>query len=176
MKKKTTLYLVQAALIAAMYVALTYLSNMAGLWEVRFSEALCILPYFTGAAVPGLAVGCFIANLIGSPIALDWIVGTAATLLAALWTSKLKRRWLAPMPPVLCNMVIVGAEIAWFEGGFTSAFFPSWVFNAATVGLGELLACYILGMLLIGILPRIPYFRGMIPEERLSVTAAQLAR
>ena len=50
MKKKTTLYLVQAALIAAMYVALTYLSNMAGLWEVRFSEALCILPYFTGAA------------------------------------------------------------------------------------------------------------------------------
>ena len=80
------------------------------------------------------------------------------------------------MPPVLCNMVIVGAEIAWFEGGFTSAFFPSWVFNAATVGLGELLACYILGMLLIGILPRIPYFRGMIPEERLSVTAAQLAQ
>ena len=58
MKKKTTLYLVQAALIAAMYVALTYLSNMAGLWEVRFSEALCILPYFTGAAVPGLTVGC----------------------------------------------------------------------------------------------------------------------
>ncbi len=123
-------------------------------------------PFFLPEAVPGLAIGCFIANLIGSPIALDWIVGTAATLLAALWTSKLKRRWLAPMPPVLCNMVIVGAEIAWFEGGFTSAFFPSWVFNAATVGLGELLACYILGMLLIGILPRIPYFRGMIPEEQ----------
>ena len=163
-----------AALYAVLTLALPFLSY--GAVQIRFSEALTVLPFFLPEAVPGLAVGCFIANLIGSPIALDWIVGTAATLLAALWTSKLKRRWLAPMPPVLCNMVIVGAEIAWFEGGFTSAFFPSWVFNAATVGLGELLACYILGMLLIGILPRIPYFRGMIPEERLSVTAAQLAR
>ena len=108
------------------------------------------------------------ANLLGSPYALDWVVGTLATLLAALWTSKLRHKWLAPMPPVVCNMVIVGAEIAWFEGGFTAAFFPAWAYNAATVGLGELLACYILGMLLVNLLPKIPYFRQMMPEQRLS--------
>ena len=74
-----------AALYAVLTLALPFLSY--GAVQIRFSEALTVLPFFLPEAVPGLAIGCFIANLIGSPIALDWIVGTAATLLAALWTS-----------------------------------------------------------------------------------------
>ena len=166
------------AVIAALYTVLTLALPVLSFGPIQFrlAEGMTVLAWLCPEAIPGLTLGCFLSNLIGSPYALDWIMGTLATLIAALWTAHVPKRWMAPIPPVLCNMVIVGAEIAWFEGGFTSAFFPSWVFNAATVGLGELLACYILGMLLIGILPRIPYFRGMIPEERLSVTAAQLAR
>ena len=81
-------------------------------------------------------------------------------------------RWLAPLPPVIFNAVIVGAEIAWTSVGFTAAFWPAFAFNAFTVGLGELLACYILGSLLIRVLPRITFFRALIPEERLSRVAA----
>ena len=129
---------------------------------------MTVLPFLFPEAIPGLTVGCFLANLLGSPIPLDWIVGTAATLLAALWTSKLHHRALAPLPPVICNMVLVGAEIAWFETGFTSAFWPAYAFNAFTVGFGELLACYILGSVLLAALPRVSFFRAMIPQERLN--------
>ena len=107
MKKKTTLYLVQAALIAAMYVALTYLSNMAGLWEVRFSEALCILPYFTGAAVPGLTVGCVLANILtGCPL-WDVVFGSLATLIGAYIARLLHKKswWLAPWPNIIANTI-----------------------------------------------------------------------
>lgn len=109
MKKKTTLYLVQAALIAAMYVALTYLSNMAGLWEVRFSEALCILPYFTGAAVPGLTVGCVLANILtGCPL-WDVVFGSLATLIGAYIARLLHKKswWLAPWPNIIANTIAV---------------------------------------------------------------------
>ena len=170
MRNNLTRRLCTGGVIAALYAVLTLALPMLsyGPVQIRFSEALTVLPFFLPEAIPGLAVGCFVANLLGSPYALDWVVGTLATLLAALWTSKLRHKWLAPMPPVVCNMVIVGAEIAWFEGGFTAAFFPAWAYNAATVGLGELLACYILGMLLVNLLPKIPYFRQMMPEQRLS--------
>lgn len=169
MRNTLTRRICTGGVIGAFYAVLTLVLPMLsyGPVQIRFSEALTVLPFFLPEAVPGLAVGCFAANLIGSPYALDWVVGTAATLLAALWTSKLKRKWLAPLPPVLCNMVIIGAEIAWFEGGFTAAFFPAWGYNALTVGLGELLACYILGMLLIKLLPKLPYFREIVPENRL---------
>ena len=100
--------------------------------------------------------------------ALDVVFGSMATLLACLWTSRMTSRWLAPLPPVLCNAVIVGAEIAWFETGFTSAFWPAYAFNAFTVGFGELLACYILGSVLLAALPRVSFFRSMIPQERLA--------
>ena len=90
-----------------------------------------------------------------------------ATLLACLWTSRMTSRWLAPLPPVLCNAVIVGAEIAWAEAGITPAFWTAFGFNAVTVGLGELIACYALGSLLLSAMPQVPYFRGMIPAERL---------
>ena len=149
MKKKTTLYLVQAALIAAMYVALTYLSNMAGLWEVRFSEALCILPFFLPETAWGLGVGCLIANLLSPYGVLDIVVGSAATLLAALLTARCKKKWLAPLPPVVANTVLVGLILAYEQAGTSAAFWPTYAFNALTVGLGEAVACYGLGGLLL---------------------------
>jgi len=159
----------RAAIIAALYAVFTLMLPMLsyGPIQIRFSEALTILPFFLPEAIPGLAIGCLIANLIGSPYVLDWVVGTAATLIAAIWTSRMKRRWLAPLPPVVCNMIIVGAEIAWIEaGGFSGAFLGAWMYNGITVAIGEVIACYLLGTALLGLLPKIPYFREIVPENR----------
>lgn len=160
-----------AGVVGALYAVLTLTLPMLSFSElqIRFSEALTVLPFLFPETIPGLAVGCFIANLIGSPFALDWVVGTLATLLAAVWTSKLRHRWIAPLPPVVCNALIIGGEIAWFKVGFTGAFPAVWLYNILTVGIGELLACYLLGTALLRMLPRIPYFREMIPEHRLKV-------
>ena len=165
----TTKQLTTAAVIAAVYAALTLLLPIPqyGGVQLRVAEAMTVLPFFFPEAIPGLAVGCFLANLLGSPFVLDWIFGTLATLLAAIWTAKLRHRALAPVPPVVCNMVIVGAEIAWFETGFGPGFWAAYAFNAFTVGLGELLACYLLGSLLLSALPRISFFRTLIPADRL---------
>ena len=92
-----------------------------------------------------------------------------ATFIAALWTARVPKRWMAPIPPVLCNMVIVGAEIAWFEtNGFGSAFFAAWAWNGLTVGIGEAAACGLVGTLLLRVLPRIPALRDLMRQERLS--------
>ena len=170
----TTQQMAAAGIIAAIYAALTLLLPIPqyGGIQFRVAEAMTVLPFLFPEAIPGLTVGCFLANLLGSPIPLDWIVGTAATLLAALWTSKLHHRALAPLPPVICNAVIVGAEIAWFETGFGPGFWAAYAFNAFTVGLGELLACYLLGSLLLSALPRISFFRTLIPADRLDRLAA----
>jgi uncharacterized membrane protein len=150
-----------AAVIAAVYAALTLLLPIPqyGGIQLRVAEAMTVLPFFLPAAVPGLAVGCFLANLLGSPIVLDWAFGTAATLLAALWTSKVHHKWLAPVPPILCNAVIVGAEIAYFETLDGAAFWPAYGLNALTVGLGEAVSCCVLGGLLMAALPRVSALR-----------------
>ena len=173
MRKFSTRDLTLAALIAAVYAVLTVtlpIPQYSGI-QVRLAEALTVLPFLFPAATPGLVVGCFIANLF-SPFPLDILFGTAATLFGCWATQYMPSRWLAPLPPVLFNAVIVGAEIAWTSVGFTAAFWPAFAFNAFTVGLGELLACYILCSLLIRVLPRITFFRALIPEERLSRAAA----
>ena len=173
MSKFTTRDLTLAAILAAVYAALTVtlpIPQYAGI-QCRLSEALTVLPFFFPAATPGLVVGCFIANLF-SPYSLDMVFGTAATLLACLITQRMPGKWLAPLPPVLCNAVIVGAELAWYQTGFTAAFWPAYAFNAFTVGVGELLACYILGTLIIRVLPRISFFRTLIPRERISRVTA----
>ena len=153
--------LVLAGIIAGVYAALTLFLPIPqyGGVQLRVAEAMTVLPFLFPEAIPGLAVGCFLANLLGSPFLLDWIVGTAATLLAAVWTSRVHRRWLAPLPPVLCNAVIVGAEIAWFTVQDGGAFWPAYAMNALTVGLGEALACYGLGLLLLHWLERSPLLR-----------------
>lgn len=96
----TTQQMAAAGIIAAIYAALTLLLPIPqyGGIQFRVAEAMTVLPFLFPEAIPGLTVGCFLANLLGSPIPLDWIVGTAATLLAALWTSKLHHRALAPLP------------------------------------------------------------------------------
>ena len=143
MRKFTTRDLTLAAVLAAVYAALTITLPVPqyGAVQIRFAEALTVLPFLFPAATPGLFVGCIIANLF-SPFVLDVVFGSMATLLACLWTSRMTSRWLAPLPPVLCNAVIVGAEIAWAETGITPAFWTAFGFNAVTVGLGELIACY----------------------------------
>lgn len=153
-------FLALSAVIAGLYAALTYVAaamNLAyGPIQFRFSEALTVLPAFTPAAVPGLAVGCFLANL-GSPLGpVDWVFGTAATLLAALGTCALSHvkykniPLLAPLPPVLANALIVGLEVsclsqagAFAWGNFSLAAFASGAFS---VGVGELVVCCVLGI------------------------------
>ena len=162
--------LVRGALIAAIYAVLCIVLQPISFSEIQFrvSEALTVLPILMPEAIPGLTLGCFLSNLIGSPYALDWIMGTLATLIAALWTARVPKRWMAPIPPVLCNMVIVGAEIAWFEtNGFGSAFFAAWAWNGLTVGIGEAAACGLVGTLLLRVLPRIPALRSLMQPERL---------
>jgi uncharacterized membrane protein len=162
--------LTRCALIAAIYVALTMLSNALNLAygpiQLRFSEALCVLPFLFPATAPGLFVGCLAANLLSPYGPLDIVVGSLATLIAAVWTSRVKRRWLAPLPPVVCNTVLVGFTIAFAQTGFTAALPAAWLYNGLTVGVGELGACYVLGMLLLKLLPRVDYFKPMIaPKE-----------
>jgi len=152
MKNKKLLYLVHAAVIAALYVVLTYLANLLGLAsgavQIRFSEALTILPYFTPAAVPGLYVGCLLANALTGCAFWDVIFGSIATLLGAVGTYLLcrgrKREWLAPIPPILSNILIVPWVISIVYGSEDSI-----PFLMLTVGAGELISCGILGMILL---------------------------
>lgn len=152
--RKKIIYTVTGALIAAAYVALTFLSNAFSLAygpiQLRISEVLTILPVFTPAAIPGVTVGCFIANL-ASFNALDMVFGTAATLIAALLTYWLKGVRLkglplpAMLPPVLVNSVVIGLELSFFylpAGGGLWGF----VISALEVGLGELAVCVGLGI------------------------------
>ena len=143
-----TRQLALAGLIAAIYAAATLMLPIPQYMEVQFrvAEAMTVLPFLFPEAIPGLAVGCFLANLLGSPIMLDWIFGTLATLLAALWSRRMPNLWLAALPPVVCNAAIVGAEIAWFIVQDGGAFWPAYGMSALTVGLGEAAACYILGI------------------------------
>lgn len=154
MSKKGTRFMAEAAMIAAIYAALTYAAAAVGLAyggiQFRFSEALTILAAFTPAAIPGLTLGCFLGNL-GSPYGMvDILCGTGATLLAAAVTYLLRNirikkvPVLAPLPPVLSNALIVGLEIAWFlpEGISWAGF----LLAAIEVGIGELVVCYGLGL------------------------------
>ena len=119
MRKFSVQDLTLAALLAAVYATLTLVLPIPAFTgiQIRMSEALTVLPFLFPAATPGLFVGCIVANLF-SPYPLDIVCGSAATLLACLMTQRMPSRWLAPLPPVLCNAAIVGAEIAWFETGF----------------------------------------------------------
>lgn len=157
--QKKVRFLAQGAVIAALYAVLTWAAagvNLAyGPVQFRFSEALTVLPVLTPAAIPGLTLGCFLSNL-GSPLGVvDWIFGTAATLLAAFGTraaAKVEFKgvpWLAPLPPVLANALIVGLEVACLsDAGFAWADFSWTAFGAGalSVGLGELAVCYVLGL------------------------------
>ncbi len=168
MPNQTVRRLVEGAMIAAIYLVLTYASRLLGIADgavqFRLSEALAILPVFTPAAIPGLTIGCFFANL-GSPFGmLDVLSGTLATLLAALltrWSRGAVWRgvpWLAPVPPVVLNGVIVGLMITLMNeaGAIVPAQFTPAAFGLAalTVAAGELAVCAGLGLPLLYALKR----------------------
>ena len=171
MSKWSTRQIATAAIIAALYTVMSLLSSIFGLTygpiQCRFSEALTVLPFFLPEAVPGLFVGCLVTNLMSTVGPLDIIFGSMATLLAALWTAKMPNKFLATLPPVICNMVLVGAEIAWFSTQEGAAFWPAFAFNSLTVGIGEAAACFILGSLLLRVLPRVPALKGRIASSRI---------
>ena len=96
------------------------------------------------------------------------VCGTAATGLAAFLTMKAPSRWLAPLPPVLCNGVIVGGMLAWYEAGFGPNFWPMFAIAGPGVALGELCACYILGSLLLSALSKSAFFQKLIAPGRLA--------
>ena len=154
------LSLVHAAVIAALYVVLTLVANSLGLAsyaiQVRFSESLTILPYFTPAAIPGLFIGCLLSNILTGCMPLDILFGSLATLLGALGTyffcgraktssqNKKTKGWLAPLPPILANTLIVPFVLSYvyhFEGSIP--------YFMITVALGEIISCGILGILLL---------------------------
>lgn len=147
--RNKTLFLCRASLIAAIYVVLTAFSAMLGLSsgviQVRLSEMLCVLPIFTSAAIPGLTLGCLCANLLtGGLIWQDVVFGTLATFIGAVGTYSLRKfKWIAPIPPIAANTVIVPFVLAYaykYEGALP--------FFMLTVGAGEVISIYLLGMLL----------------------------
>lgn len=142
-KLKNTRFLIEAAIIAAIYAALTILiPGGSGQVQIRISEALTVLPLFTPAAIPGLFVGCLIANLVVGAGIYDIIFGSLATLIAAIITSKIKSKYLAPLAPVIANAVTVA--LIWK----LIANLPMLV-TMGFVALGEVVACYGLGLPLI---------------------------
>lgn len=160
----TTRQIAISGIIAAVYTVMSLCSSVFGIAygpiQCRFSEALTVLPFFLPEAIPGLFIGCLVTNLMSTVGPLDIIFGSLATLLAALWTRRMPNKWLAPLPPVVCNALFIGAMIAWYEVGFTDAFWSAFAFNAFTVGLGEAIACYVLGLLLLQVLSRTPALRS----------------
>ncbi|MBO4914540.1 MAG: QueT transporter family protein [Oscillospiraceae bacterium] len=156
--KFSTRFLVRAGVIGALYVALTYLAGLMNLAygpvQFRFSEALTVLPFLFPEAIPGLFVGCVVSNIISPYGVLDLVVGSAATLIAAFWTYKCRKAYFAPLPPVIANALLVGAMIAWCETGFGAGFVPAFAYNALTVGAGELVVCYALGLPLLRVLEK----------------------
>ena len=147
MRKKTK-FLTQGALIAALYVVLTYITNLAGMAsgaiQVRISEALCILPAFTASAVPGLFIGCLAANLLTGAALWDVVFGSVATLLGALGTRYFgKNKFLAPVFPIVSNTVIIPFVLKLAYGVE-----QGYIFLALSIFIGEVISCGVLGIIL----------------------------
>ena len=151
-----TMMIATSGLIAALYVALTFLAASVGLAsgviQVRISEALTILPVFTVAAVPGLTVGCVLANLLTGCAAWDVVFGSLATLIGAVGTRLMRKTpQLAWIPPVLANVAIVPIVLMKvYEVP------DAWWFLVLTVGAGELISCGLLGLLVWRVAQRVP--------------------
>ena len=163
-----------AAVIAALYTVLGYFGNVFSLTfgavQIRFAEALTVLPFFFPAAVPGLTIGCLITNLASPFGPLDVVFGTLATALAAMLTRRMKKPWLAPLPPILTNLIFLPPIWAWTEiGAVNEAFWAAWSFNCATFLLGQTVACYGLGLLLLRTLPRIKPLGEMMNRFKSSI-------
>ena len=161
MNQKTNIICV-TAMIAALYVVLTFIANAFGLAsgviQIRLSEALTVLPFFAPAAIPGLTIGCLLSNWMTGCVLWDIIFGTLATLLGALGSYALRKHpWLVPIPPIAANTVIVPLVLRYAYGAADAL-----PYMMATVGIGEILSCYVLGMILLTALKkfRVPLFEN----------------
>ena len=163
MRKLTVRELALCGVLAAAYAVITLaVAPFAyGPIQFRISEAMCVLPFLFPETVWGLFVGCLLSNIISPYGMLDMVVGSIATLLAAYLTSRCRNRYLAPLPPVVCNGILVGAVIAWQEAGSTAAFWPAFALNGLSVAFGEAVICYVLGLLLLRGLERVPALASM---------------
>lgn len=151
-----TLALVQAAMVAAIYVVLTFIANAFGLAnhviQVRFSEALTVLPFFTPAAIPGLFIGCLLSNILTGCALPDIVFGSLATLIGAVGTYALRRwKWCAPVCPIIANTLIVPLVLIYGYGLLIEDMniLQCYGYYCLTVGAGELISCGILGMILL---------------------------
>lgn len=151
-RREKTIYIAQAGLIAAIYTVLTMIAAgfdlASGAIQVRFSEALCVLPYFTHAAVPALTLGCLISNLVTGCALPDIIFGSLATFLGAIGSYYLRRnRYLVSIPPIVSNMLIIPFILTYayhIPGGIP--------YFMVTVGIGEVISCLVLGQILLSML------------------------
>ena len=155
MKQRKTQFLTEAAIIAAIYTVLVFIFQWSSFGPVQFriAEALTILPYFTPAAIPGVTIGCFLSAVFAGADVLDMVFGSLATLVAALLSYSLRRyKYLVPIPPIVVNALVI-----------------PWVLKAAygeaqpiplmmlSIGISQLLAAGVLGMILLLALERIRY-------------------
>ena len=157
MKENKTRNLVFSALIASIYVVLTLLLRPISYGPIQFrvSEALCVLPYFTPAAIPGVFIGCLISNLLGGAVLMDIVFGSLATLIGAIGSWLLRRkRWLVSLPPILSNTLIIPWVLKFAYGSEDLVWYMM-----ITIGIGEILAIGVLGQLLISVLAK---YRKMI--------------
>ena len=163
---KKTLFLSEAAVIAAIYtvLVLAFQPISYGPIQFRIAEALAILPYFTPAAIPGVTIGCFLSAIFTGADVLDMIFGTLATLIAAILSFKLRRhKLLVPIPPIISNALIIPWVLR-FAYDIPDAI----PYMMLTVGVGELCAVGILGMLLLFALNKVRHiiFRNSYSKEK----------
>lgn len=158
LKNKSIRHLVYGATVAALYVVLTYLSSLLGLSsgavQLRLSEALCVLPVFMPSAVPGLFIGCIIANLVSGSVPLDIVFGSIATLIGAVGTRLLRKKpILSLIPPIVSNTLIVPPVVfLLYESEATLAFTYFGVF------IGEAVSCGVFGYILYRALKKNSFF------------------
>lgn len=149
---RTSSFIAKTAIIAAMYATITILLAPLsyGQIQLRVSEILTVLPYFTPAAVPGLFIGCLLANLYSPNGILDIAVGSLATLVAAYLSSKMKKKWLVPLPPILVNGVFIGLMLHYMYQ------LPVLI-TMLYIAIGQAVVCYGLGMPLLYLLDKINF-------------------
>lgn len=153
---KNVKYVVKAGVIAALYVVLVMVFSFSSFGPIQFriAEALTILPYFTSAAIPGVFVGCLIANILGGALIWDVIFGSLATLFAAYLSYKLRKKsWLVPVPPILINTVVVGLILK-----ITYGLPEGLLVLMGGVFLGEMVSVYGIGLILLNALKPVSKF------------------
>ena len=155
---KKTSYLARAGLIAAIYTILTLALPFIGFGPIQFrvGEAMCVLPVIFPESVWGLFAGCVLSNALGMSLGMttpwDILIGSAATLIAALITRKIKNDWLVPLPSVIVNAIMVGTMLTYIMMPGATA--TPLIYNIATVGIGQFASCYILGIPLLKLLKK----------------------